>query len=129
MSNLVGVHRNRVNSVNTASLAATLIFTTVSDRGNFYVTRIVPICRAATSVAVVASVSFGTNGASYNNVLAITALTGLTTAGNYIPNVMALSTAIGVVAASTGIFVKVTTAITGTSQTVDFVINGFYDND
>lgn len=129
MSNLSGIYRSRVNAVNMATLAATLIFTTVSDRGSFYVTHITPIVRAASSVVGAASASFGSNSSNYNNILAITALTGLTAASNYLPNVMALATGVGVVAASTGVFIKVTTAITGTSQTMDFVIDGFYDTD
>ncbi len=78
----------------------------------------------ATAVVVPSSISIGTNSPNYNDILAITALTGLTSS-----NIMlqltpaALSSSL---AASTGVFVKVTTGATATTFTLRVSILGFY---
>jgi len=80
---------------------------------------------STTGFAVVASCSIGTNGASYNNILPISALTGISVAGNILN--FSLLTLISKVAAGTGIYVNVTTGAVATTYVLKITLVGFYD--
>lgn len=73
----------------------------------------------------VSSCSIGTNGASYNNILAISALTGVIATNNVLS--FPLSLPISSVSSGTGIFVNVTIGALGTTYTTKVSIIGFYD--
>lgn len=101
---------------------ATLIFTPTSRFTPLIVSTELTTVSGFVSVS---SLSFGSNGASYNNILAISAMT-LVVAANNVLNfpVSALATS---VAAGTGIFVNVTSAAVATTYTIKVSITGFYD--
>lgn len=113
----------KVDNIDLTSLVATKIVTTAAGSGIFIPQNLIIRCTAANSVSVAASVSVGTNSTSYNNILAISALTGVTSSGLCIQIPCTLFTQ---VAATTDIFIKVTTGITGTSELVSAYLQGFY---
>lgn len=79
--------------------------------------------QSTTGFAVVASLSIGTNG-GVNDILPITALTGVSTA-NLMIN-LPLVAVISSVAASTAISVKITTGATATTYVLRVALIGFY---
>lgn len=72
----------------------------------------------------VASFSVGTNGASYNNILTITAMTGVN-ASNIILQTNATAL-ISSLPASTDVYINVTTGATATTYTLRASVIGFY---
>lgn len=103
----------------------TTIFTTDSSSGRFYPISVVCECTSTSGFVVVASVSVGTNSSSFNNILAITALTGTGAANTYLSTATG-TTATGSIAAGTAVVLKVTTAATATTFVIKAVIAGFY---
>jgi hypothetical protein len=104
--------------------ATATIGTTAAVRGDFIPTAVMVHCKTATAITVVATISVGQNSATYNDIVAAAALTSLTAAGKAV--YLAPIAAAQVVAASTAIKVVVTVAATGTSQTADVWVEGFY---
>ncbi len=103
---------------------ATLIGTTLNNGKRFYpIYALINVATADTPIAV-GSLSIGTNSTSYNNILAITALTGLATVNTMLK--LDFIGAMSSTAPNTGIYLKVTTGFTATSLTFDLVIFGFY---
>lgn len=113
-----------VSSINGKTTGATTIFTTENGARAFHPLIIVIECTAASAITVPLSLSIGTNSATFNNIVAITAATGLTATATQFPIHLAVSTA--VVPANTGVSLNITTAATGTSQTIAVHIVGFY---
>lgn len=113
-----------VTSVNMKATGATSLGVVPSGCNQFVPTAVTIVCMTADTVAVVAALSIGTNSASYNNILAISTLTGLTTANQcFTVPLVAVATS---PAAGTEIFVKVTTGATATTQTANIYVTGFY---
>lgn len=104
--------------------ATTTIGTTVSNKGLFIPTEVGVICTAVSGFISAASASFGTNGTTLNDMLAITALTGLSAANMVLPISIPLSCV--AVPVSTAMKIKVTTGATTTSQAGYAFIKGFY---
>ncbi len=104
---------------------ATLIGTTPNDGTRFYPVSVVFSVSSANTIAVAPALSIGQNSASYNDILAITTLTGVTAANNIIQTPLA-ATLISSIAANTGIYVKVTTGATATTCLIDIHLIGFY---
>lgn len=105
-------------------LASTSLFTTEATLGRFYPLEIIFETTATDTVVSVALTSIGTNATSYNNVLAITTLTGVN-ANNIaiqVPIVLATTS----IAASTAVFAKVTTAAVATTYTLRITTIGYY---
>jgi hypothetical protein len=113
-----------VYGINTASTGPTLIFTTENSSQKFYVSSVSLECVSATGVTLVAAGSLGTNASTYNNILAIFSLTGLTAANTHLP--MPLTIVSSVIPPNTGVYFNLTTAITGGSQTINVHVLGFY---
>jgi hypothetical protein len=113
-----------VTGVSATAIAATQIGTTENGTQSFHPLYVVFVMNAASSLTIAGAASVGTNSSTYNNVIAITTLTGLTTIGQMLP--VPIVTAIGKIAANTAIFVNVTTGATGTSGTIDIHVIGFY---
>jgi len=111
-----------VSGVDGKTTGATLIFTPTSK---FTSTQVTVELTTVSGFISAASFSVGSNGASYNNILAITALTGLSTVNNYI-NVPIVSLS-STISAGTGIYVNVTTGATATTYIIKVSITGFYD--
>lgn len=80
---------------------------------------------STTGFLVVASCSIGTNAASYNNILPISALIGAIAAANILN--FSLLSLISKVASGTGIYVNVTTGATATTYVLKITLIGFYD--
>lgn len=114
-----------VIAVNAKTVAATKIDTTRSSTRRFIPRYAIVYCRSASAITVPATISIGTNSATYDNILPATALTGVTAAQNYL-HIPLGAAAISGIAASTDIYVNVSTAATGTSQTLDVLLVGIY---
>lgn len=114
-----------VSGINATSTGATLVGTTLGGSQTFHPLFVVFKMINANTIAVVPIVSVGTNSAIYNNVLALTTLTGLTSTGVMLPsNIVA---AIGSIPASTGIFVNIGTGATATTATLEVHVFGYYN--
>ena len=110
--------------INAKTTGATLIATTENGTRSFYPTAVIIESTAATSITLPLLASVGTNATSYNNIMGTTTATGLTSTGNHFPTNLAAVTS--VVPSNTGIYFNITTAATGTSQTVNVHVIGFY---
>lgn len=115
--------RYSVSGIDAKTTGTTTLFTT--DAGRVFVpTSVMVYCSAATAITVAASISIGTNGATYDNLVAPGILSGLTAAGLFtIPVLTVGGTA---ATASTAVVLNITTAATGTSQTIEVDVIGFY---
>jgi hypothetical protein len=111
-------------SMNFKNTGATLLMTTENGTRSFHVTGVTIQSVAASAITIAATMSIGTNSSFYNNIVASTLLTGLTAVSTDYP--VSLITAIGAIPANTGIYANVGTAATGTSQTGNIVILGYY---
>lgn len=124
-----GMTKFTLEGIDAKVLAATKIATTDATK-KFIITDIIVRCTAATAITVAATLSIGTNSATYNNIMAATALTGVTTANTGLfsgaHGSFTLLEAGFIVAANTDIEVKVTVAATGTSQTIAVDVVGYY---
>lgn len=98
-----------ITGLDLTSNGSTKIFTTPNWINSFIAESIAVQISTSNTFISAASISLGSNGASYNNILAITALTGLSVVGNYlhIP-IVALA---GGIPPSTDVFVNVTAAV------------------
>ena len=117
------VHTMSVSGVDAAATGATSVGTTENNGMTFFPRFARIRCNAATSITLPASISIGTNATSYNDILGITALTGVLSAGQYL--LLPIASTVGTsVAPNTQIFVNVTTGATGTSQTFGVAVVG-----
>lgn len=91
---------------------------------SFFVTGVLVKCDSATAITVPASVSVGTNAATYDNILPITALTGLTASGHSL--FLPVTSPSVVLAPLTNIVLNVTTGATGTAQNITPHVLGVY---
>lgn len=119
MYGMTGYYLNTFNAKNTGN---TIFFTTPSSGFRFFPTHIIMSVLFATSISSGASISIGTNGSSYNNILANTSFSGLTTANNY--QVVQLSGILNAIPVNTSGYLNVNTAAIGTSITMSCVIVG-----
>lgn len=81
VSSVVGFSDANVNGKTTG---ATVVFTTLDSTKLFFPYRIRIYLTNPSGVVTPPTISVGTNASSYNNMLAATALTGLTTSGTYL---------------------------------------------
>lgn len=119
MYGMTGYYLNTFNAKNTGN---TIFFTTPSSGFRFFPTHIVMSVLFATSISNGASISIGTNGSSYNNILANISFSGLIAANNY--QVVQLSGVLNAIPANTSGYLNVNTAATGTSITMSCVLLG-----
>jgi hypothetical protein len=111
-----------VSPINLLNTGSTKIFTTISGINSFLCIAVLVQILTSNTFATPASISIGTNGASYNNILAITALTGLSVVGNYLQvPIVALATG---AATSTDIYVNVTTGAGAIALTARVILIG-----
>mgnify|MGYP001562302960 CR=1 FL=1 len=125
MSYLPIVTRFSKTNISAPSTGATLIGTTENGTQKFYTLHILVSVRTANTILAVATCSIGTNGATYNNILPATALTGLTAANMYLRS--EILTATGSVNANTEIYVNITVAATATAKQIDLHLLGYYE--
>lgn len=119
MYGMTGYYLNTFNAKNTGS---TIFFTTPSSGFRFFPTHIIMSVLFATSITTGASISIGTNSPNFNNILANTSFSGLTTANNY--QITQLSGVLNAIPAGTSGYLNVNTASIGTSITMSCVILG-----
>jgi len=101
---------------------STLIFTPISRFTPIFLTMELT---SVSGFVTVASCSDGTNGASYNNILGISALTGVLAANNLLT--FPIVTLVSSVASGTGVYVNITTGAVATTYVLKVSIKGFYD--
>lgn len=111
-----------LSNIDGTSLATSTMGTT-EGAGRFTPLYVSLQLQSTTGFVVAASLSIGTNG-SVDNILPITALTGISSANLMInlPLVAIIST----IGSSTAISVKVTTAATATTYLIKLSLIGFY---
>lgn len=114
-----------VESVSAIDGTAAAASTILTPGSRFYPISVTFELTSVSGFAVVASASVGTNSTSFNNILAITALTSVSTANNILT--VPLSSVIASVAASTAIAVKVTTPATATTYVLKVSLLGYYE--
>lgn len=114
-----------VTGINAKNTGATQIGATENGTEKFHPLFAVFVMNSASLITIVPTVSVGTNGATYNNILAATALAGVSGVGSMLPVV--ISSAISNISANTGIFVNVTIGATATTALLDCHIIGFYN--
>lgn len=114
----------QVSGIDAKTLATTLIGTTANNGKRFYPFHVVIDCTAANTVSVVGALSVGSNSASFNDIIAISTLTGLSGANLFLH--VPLTLIATSVAPNTGISVKVTTGAIATSQTMRVTVMGVY---
>lgn len=103
--------------------ATTTLFTTNASSGNFFVTNVIIRLVSTTGFVTVPSLSIGSNG-SVNDIVPITALTGVSTADMY--SVLPVLTASTSVPVSTDLKLKMTTGAVATTYVIDATVIGFY---
>jgi hypothetical protein len=114
--------RITLGNVNLKTVANTTVYTTPSGQGNFHILMVVTEVTAATSFTVGATLSLGTNGASYNNIIAsFTSQTALNANTPTVPAAGAVS-----VPPSTAIVANVTGGATATTATAHFSLIGYF---
>jgi hypothetical protein len=100
---------------------AVSLFTTENNGRRFIVVSINVVCTAANTASVGASVSIGTNSASYNNIVAIAA-TSLTSANTFLGlTILPVS-----IAPNTAVKVNITTPAIAISQSLRVDLVGYY---
>ena len=115
--------RYSVAGIDAKTTGNTTLFTT--DPGRVFVPiAVVAYCSAATAITVAATITIGTNSTAYDNLVASSILSGLTAAGLFTTPVYTLGAT--PVAPGTDVVLKIGTAATGTSQTIEIDIIGFY---
>lgn len=114
----------RIRNLDLTQAGTTIIFTPSFSGGVFfYSTDVIVQCTAINGLNNVASISIGTNDPLYNNIVAITPLTGLNSINTFIRIPITLCVPVG---RDTGIFVNVTSPSVGTSQIATIFLEGFY---
>lgn len=112
-----------VENVDGTATASTKIGTT--DSGMRFVPIFINIeVTALSGFVTVASISVGTNATNYNDILAITPLTGLTSANTVLQ--LDANALLKSVPSATDIFVKITTGAVASSYTLRVSVLGFY---
>ena len=102
--------------------SSTLLFTLTS---RFTPTSLTLELTSVSGFISVATLSLGTNGASYNNIIAAAAMTGVVAANNLLT--FPISALVSSVAAGTGVYVNVTVVAVSTTYIIKATITGFYD--
>lgn len=114
----------RIRNLDLTQTGTTIIFTPSFSGGVFfYITDVFIECTSANGLNNAASISIGTNNPLYNNIIAITPLTGLTASNTFIRIPITLSVPVG---RDTDIFVNIVSAAIGTSQSATIFLEGFY---
>jgi len=126
MSNIAAMVRIPYKGLDAATMASTQIYTTLNGTQRFYPTDIVIAGKTVTTFVAVATLSIGTNSATYNNILTAQALTGVTAANKMLRFSLAL-TAIDSIPPNTAIFANVSVAALAAAYTVDVYVVGYYD--
>lgn len=122
------IARYSATGVDLKTVASAVIFTSEASLGRWITTDIIVEITASSAITVEATISVGTNAATYDDVLPASVQTGLTAANrfNHFYPSSAIDGVVTSVAASTGLRYNVSVAATGTSQTANIHILGFY---
>jgi hypothetical protein len=117
------------SGIDSKTAASTAIYVTMNGTPRFYPLWIMfEISDQSGAITGIVSASVGTNSPNFNDILAITALTGLSTINTKILTPLTTTSLISI-APNTSISVKVTTVAIGIGATQSFKIMlcGFYD--
>lgn len=125
MTHTPQLERITKKAINGAALASTLIGATRAGSGRFHPVFATFEVSAANAIISVTSLSIGTNATTYDDILAITALTGLSSLNKMLKT--SILTALSSIAASTDIYVKVTTVAVATECKIDISLWGYYE--
>lgn len=113
-------------SVPGISLISTGVQTLFTTTGRFYPMSLMFELTSVSAFVAVATISFGSNAGSFNNILAASALTGVSTVNNILSFNLDLSV-VSSIAASTNVGINVTVGATASTYIGKFIITGVYD--
>lgn len=113
-------------TIDAKTIASTAIDTTETAR-RFYPLFATFEVVSASAVISVATLSIGTNATTYNNILAATAMTGLTSANAMMQSGTLLVVAGASIAPNTEIRVNVSVGYIATTANLKVLLHGFYD--
>lgn len=110
--------------IDAKTTGATKMGTTENGTERFHPIFAVINVSAANTIAVVPTLSVGTNGASYNNILVAAAMTGLSALHTLLKSDIVGAT--GNVAPNTEIYVNISVGATATAMSLDVHLFGYY---
>lgn len=119
---------HKIERGNLSGTALTSIYLTTLNGGEAQ-SRFVPmyaqvITDTVSGLVSVATISLGTNATDYNNVVAASAMTGLTSANLFMP--ITIASGASSIAHGTDLYVKVTVAAVGTTYKFRVILWGYY---
>lgn len=103
-----------------------MVFTTENATRRFYPMFVVIKVTAANTIALVPTISMGTNASSYDNILTGYVLTNLSAVNKMVKADLS-AVAIDSVAPNTGIYVNITSAATASTCTLSVTLVGYYE--
>lgn len=112
-------------TIDAKTTGSTKIGTTENGAARFIPKTIVIELTGASAIIGAATLSVGTNSSSYNNILAATALTGVSTLNNIVMLHLP-TTVISSIAPNTDIFVNVSVGATATTANIRVDVDGYY---
>jgi len=115
-----------VISIPNISLTSTGVQTLFTTAARFYPMTLLFELTSVSAFVTVATLSFGSNGGSFNNILAASALTGVSSVNNILTFNLDLSV-VSSIATSTAVGINVTVAAVASTYTGKFIITGVYD--
>ncbi len=118
-------HRTyRFSTIDGTSQGNTVILTTRSDLGRFYVTRVIVRLISTTGFVSVPTVQMGTNSPGFNNIVPAAVITGLSTNNLYFP--LTLGATPASVAAGANLTFRVAVAAVATTFDIGIAVEGIY---
>ncbi len=112
----------QVTGINTKVTGQTVLFT--PQERSFMVTALRLRCTAATSITVAATGSAGQNASTWNDICPSSLFSGLLAAGKYYSLPLVANPV--VVAPGSTIELNITVPASGTSQTIDAILEGYH---
>lgn len=109
---------------NSRSTGAVLIGYTENNGKSFYPNLVRIVSLSATLITVNATISFGTNASSYNNILTATLLVNLASINKYVN--LFVTSAISIIPPNTPIYMNISIGAIGTEQSYRIDIIGDY---
>lgn len=114
----------KVSSINAKASGTTLVCTTENGNEDFHPLFVVFKLTSGAGIIVVPIISIGTNASSYNNIVSLTALTGLTSTGTMLP--ANFGSVVSAIPPNTQIFANISTIAVGTTAVLEIHVIGYY---
>jgi len=113
-----------LSSFNGKTTGPVKVGTTANGTQSFYPLILVTAITSASAIITPMTLSLGTNASSYNNLIAATLMTGLTSLSQMLQT--GVTGAVGKVAPGTDVYINVTSGATATTATAEAHLIGYY---